>query len=122
LHTTRIESPHRTEGSMRPVASFALVLFLAVPLASFAATKEIEKLEKTLARDRDASARAEAAWQLGQLGSTESVPALTTALEQDSSAAVRANAAASLWHLGDASRSAIPALTKALDDPSGAVV
>jgi len=107
---------------MRPVASFALVLALSVSLASFGATKEIQKLEKTLARDRDAAARADAAWQLGQLGSTESVPALTAALEEDSSAAVRANAAASLWHLADASRPAIPALTKALVDPSGAVV
>lgn len=107
---------------MRPVASFALVLALSVPLTAFGATKEIQKLEKTLARDRDAAARADAAWQLGQLGSTESVPALAAALEVDSSSAVRANAAASLWHLGDASRPAIPALTKALDDPSGAVV
>jgi HEAT repeat protein len=107
---------------MRPVASFALVLALSGSLTSFGATTEIQKLEKTLARDRDAGARAEAAWQLGQLGSTESVPVLITALGEDSSAAVRANAAASLWHLGDASRAAIPALTKALDDPSGAVV
>lgn len=107
---------------MRPAASFALVLALIGSLASFGATTEIQKLEKTLARDRDAGARAEAAWQLGQLGSTESIPALITALGEDSSAAVRANAAASLWHLGDASRPAIPALTKALDDPSGAVV
>jgi len=105
---------------MRLVASFALVLALSV--SSFGATKEIQKLEKTLARDRDSSARADAAWQLGQLGSTESIPALVAALETDSSAAVRANAAASLWHLGDASREAIPALTKALDDESGAVV
>jgi HEAT repeat protein len=104
---------------MRVVASFALVLVLAC--SAFASTKEIEKLERTLARDRDASARAEAAWQLGQLGATESVPVLITALE-DSSSAVRANAAASLWNLGEASRSAIPALTKALDDPSGGVV
>jgi len=111
---------------MRPVASFALVLALTVSMsvsfASFGATKEIQKLEKTLARDQDARARAEAAWQLGQLGSTESVPALAAALQEDSSAAVRANAAASLWNLGDASRPAIPALTRALDDPSGAVV
>src|SRR5689334_23498003 len=107
---------------MRLAASFALVLALSVSLASFGATTEIQKLEKTLARDRDASARAEAAWQLGQLGSTESIPVLITALGEDSSAAVRANAAASLWHLGDASRPAIPALTRALDDPSGAVV
>lgn len=103
-------------------ASLALVLALGVSFAAFGATKEIQKLERMLARDQDARERAEAAWQLGQLGATESVPALVTALEQDSSAAVRANAAASLWHLGEASRTAIPALTKALDDSSGAVV
>jgi HEAT repeat protein len=108
---------------MRAFASLALVLGLMFPLAASAAgTKETEKLEKTLSNDRDPSARAEAAWQLGQSGATESVPALIAALERDSSAAVRANAAASLWHLGDASRPAIPALTKALDDTSGAVV
>jgi HEAT repeat protein len=107
---------------MRRFATIAL-LALTVPLASFAAgSKEIQKLEKTLNNDRDASARAEAAWDLGQMGATESVPALATALEKDLSAAVRANAAASLWHLGDASRPAIPALTNALNDESGAVV
>jgi HEAT repeat protein len=116
--------PHQSKDiSMRLLASLALVLAMIFPLtASGASTKEIQKLEKTLAGDRDAAARADAAWQLGQLGSTESVPALMAALEKDSSAAVRANAAASLWHLGDASRPAIPALTKALDDVSGAVV
>jgi len=106
---------------MRSVASLVLALLFSVTSSS-AATKEIQKLEKTLAGDRDASARAEAAWQLGQLGATESVPALIAALENDASSAVRANAAASLWHLGDASRAAIPALEKALDDSSGAVV
>ena len=108
---------------MRSFACLALVFVMSVSVASFAASsKEIQKLEKTLAGDRDGAARAEAAWQLGQLGSTESVPVLIAALEKDSSAAVRANAAASLWHLGEASRPAIPALTKALDDSSGAVV
>jgi HEAT repeat protein len=108
---------------MRAFAAVALVLALMFPLtASGAGSKETDKLEKTLSKDKDASARAEAAWQLGQTGATESVPALIAALERDSSAAVRANAAASLWHLGEASREAIPALTKALDDPSGAVV
>ncbi len=108
---------------MRRLALFALLLVIVFPFPSSAAsTKEIQKLEKTLAGDRDAESRAEAAWQLGQLGSTESVPVLITALEKDSSAAVRANAAGSLWHLGEASRPAISALTKALDDPSGAVV
>lgn len=108
---------------MRRLASLVLLVAVTIPIAAFAATpKEIQKLEKTLANDRDASARADAAWQLGQAGATESVPALIAALEGDSSDAVRANAAASLWNLGDASRAAIPALTKALDDPSGAVV
>ena len=107
---------------MRRFASLALFLAMMLPLIAFGATKEIQKLERTLANDRDSSARAEAAWQLGQLGSTESVPVLITALENDASSAVRANSAASLWHLGNASRPAIPALTKALDDPSGAVV
>src|SRR6478752_5812306 len=107
---------------MRAFASVAFVVALVFPISVAASgSKETEKLEKTLNYDRDASARAEAAWQLGQLGSTESVPALITALEKDTSAAVRANAAASLWHLGEASRPAVPALTKALDDPSGAV-
>ncbi|HXG58853.1 MAG TPA: HEAT repeat domain-containing protein [Thermoanaerobaculia bacterium] len=108
---------------MRRFAPFVLLLAVGFPIGSSAATpKEIQKLEKTLASDRDASARSDAAWQLGQLGATESVPALATALEKDSSEAVRANAAASLWNLGEASRPAIPALTKALDDPSGSVV
>jgi HEAT repeat protein len=105
---------------MRRFGSLALVLMMSV--ASFASTKEIQKLEKTLANSRDASERAEAAWDLGQAGSTESVPVLMTALEKDSSAAVRANAAASLWHLGEASRPAIAVLTRALEDSSGAVV
>jgi HEAT repeat protein len=108
---------------MRRFAILALLVAVSVSLPATAdSAKDIQRLEKTLARDRDASARAEAAWDLGQMGSTGSVPVLITALENDSSAAVRANAAASLWHLGEASRPAIPALTRALDDSSGAVV
>ena len=58
---------------MRSVASFALVFSMLFPAASIAdSTKEIQKLEKTLAGDRDASARADAAWQLGQRGATDS--------------------------------------------------
>lgn len=96
--------------------------FVALALLFALSTNDVQKLEKTLARDRDASARAQAAWDLGQMGATDSVPALIAALESDSSEAVRANAAASLWNLGEASRPAIPVLTRALDDPSGAVV
>lgn len=100
-----------------------LVLVMSLSLTSLgASTKDIQKLEKTLAHDRDAAARAQAAWDLGQMGSAESVPVLISALDNDSSKAVRANAAASLWHLGEASRPAVPALTRALDDPSGGVV
>jgi HEAT repeat protein len=108
---------------MRPSASVALVLAMVVALtASGASTKEIQTLERTLAGASSAASRAEAAEQLGQLGSAESVPALIAALGNDSSAAVRANAATSLSLLGEAARPAIPALTKALDDVSGRVV
>jgi len=100
----------------------ALVLAACLPwTAAEGATKDVQKLEKQLAKDKDASARAQAAWDLGQMGSTESVPALIAALS-DSSAAVRANSAASLWHLGAASKPAIPALKDALNDPSAGVV
>ena len=108
---------------MRPITSLVLVFVMSISVASFAAgAKDIQKLEKTLASDRDPSARAEAAWQLGQMGATESVPALIKALDEDKSAAVRANAAGALWHLGEASRPAIESLTNALDDHDGAVV
>ena len=76
---------------MRVLASLFLSLAISVPLVA----ADAQKLEKTLANDRDANARAEAAWQLGEIGATESVPALVAALEKDSSAAVRANSAAS---------------------------
>ncbi len=71
---------------------------------------EVQKLEKQLI-DRDPKVRAQAAWDLGQIGAVESVPPLTQALE-DPSDSVRANAAASLWKLGDAAKPAIPALRK----------
>jgi len=98
-----------------------LCLVLVVPAAlSQAPSKEEQKLEKKLS-DADPSVRAQAAWDLGEMGATGSVAALARALEDDSSA-VRANAAASLWKLGGAARPAVPALTRALRDHSGAVV
>jgi HEAT repeat protein len=107
---------------MARLVAVALALAACLPLAAAEpASKEIQKLEKQLAKDRDASVRAEAAWQLGQKGATGSVPLLIGALG-DSSSAVRANAAASLWKLGAPSKPAIPALRKALDDSSAAVV
>ncbi len=107
---------------LRHVVTIGFVLTLCLPLAvaSENPSKQIQRLEKQL-QDRDSRIRAQAAWDLGQMGATESVPALTQALE-DPSDAVRANAAASLWNLGEASRPAIPALRKALDDPSAVVV
>jgi len=107
---------------MRRFTSIALVLTMTFSVAAFASTKEVDKLMKTLANDRDPHERAEAAWQLGQLGATEAVPLLIKALDEDKSGAVRANAAASLWHLGEAARPATEALTNALDDHYGAVV
>lgn len=62
---------------------FAFLALLLASSLSAATTKEIQKLEKTLAGDRDANPRAEAAWQLGQVGSMDSVPALIKALESD---------------------------------------
>ncbi len=105
---------------MRRVASLALILTMSLSL--FAASKDAEKLMKTLANDRDPQERAEAAWNLGQMGATEAVPALIKALDEDKSGAVRANAAASLWHLGEAARPAKESLTNALDDHYGPVV
>ena len=105
---------------MRRFTSASLVLALSVSFAAFAAN-DAQKLMKTLATDRDSNARAEAAWDLGQMGATEAVPALIKALDDDRSPAVRANAAASLWHLGEASRPAIESLTNALDDHYGPV-
>ena len=54
-----------------------------------AAANDAQKLEKTLANDRDANARAEAAWQLGQMGAADAVPALIKALHDDQSRADR---------------------------------
>lgn len=105
---------------MRRFTYASLVLVLSISFAAFAAT-DAQKLMKTLATDRDSNARAEAAWDLGQMGATEAVPALIKALDDDRSPAVRANAAASLWHLGEASRPAIESLTNALDDHYGPV-
>jgi HEAT repeat protein len=107
-----------TRALMAPMVVLALCLS---PLPAAAQDKEIQKLEKQMLKDKDASVRAEAAWDLGQKGSTDSVPALAQALK-DRDQAVRANAAASLWHLGAASKPAIPELKLALDDESPAVV
>jgi HEAT repeat protein len=97
----------------------ALCLGVAV-LSPAAAADSAEKLMRQL-NSSNAGKRAEAAWDLGQMGAVEAVPALTQALS-DEARSVRSNAAASLWRLGEASRPAMPALQAALDDPHGGVV
>jgi HEAT repeat protein len=107
-----------TRAFMAPVVVLATCL---VSANAFAQDKEIQKLEKKVLKDKDASVRAQAAWDLGQRGATDSVPVLAQALK-DSSSAVRANAAASLWKLGSASKPAIPELKLALEDHEPSVV
>jgi len=99
--------------------ALALALTIGLPLAA-ADAKAVQRLVKQL-KDKDSSVRAEAAWDLGQIGATDAVPALAQALG-DSSSAVRANAAASLWKLGTASKPAVPELMTALGDSSPLVV
>lgn len=102
------------------VVALVSVVALSFGSADLAAATDAAKLVKKL-QDRDVEVRADAAWQLGQIGATEAVDALASALADDSSS-VRANAAASLWKLGDASRPALEALRAVLDDASPFVV
>ena len=98
-----------------------IALVFISPLEAKTKREEAQDLMKKLAKSRDDSIRASAAWQLGQMGATDAVPSLIAALE-DEDKSVRANAAASLWNLGDVSRPAMPALKKALTDPYAGVV
>ncbi len=98
-----------------------VMLLLTSPLEARTKREEAQRLMKKLAKSRDVSVRASAAWQLGQMGATDAVPALIAALD-DKNRSVRANAAGSLWNLGDVSRPAIPVLKKALLDPYAGVV
>lgn len=94
-----------------------------VPLAAIAQSED-EKLvrehAKTLAKDRDAKDRADAARWLGGRKSPEAVAALAAALS-DPDAAVRQAAASALWDTGEDASAAKPALEKALGDPVAAV-
>ncbi len=98
-----------------------ITLLFISPLAAKTKREEAQDLMKELAKSRDDSIRADAAWRLGQMGATDAVPSLIAALE-DEYASVRANAAASLWNLGEVSKPAMPALKKALTDPYAGVV
>jgi HEAT repeat protein len=103
------------------LALVCLVFVFSSPLEAKSKREEAQDLMKELAESRDDRVRAEAAWQLGQMGATDAVPALIQALE-DRESSVRANAAASLWKLGDVSRPAMPALRRALNDPHPGVI
>lgn len=108
---------------MRRRAPAIGALCLLATLAASAQSDE-EKLvrehAKTLAKDRDASDRADAARWLGGRKSPEAVAALAAALS-DPDAAVRQAAASALWDTGRDAAAAKPALEKALGDPVAAV-
>jgi len=107
-------------GTVTLLCLICIALVIIPPLEAKTKQQEAQRLMKKLAKSRNDSVRADAAWQLGQMGATDAVPALMAALE-DKHRSVRANAAASLWNLGEASKPAMPALRKALDDPYAGV-
>src|SRR5262245_51637369 len=89
---------------------------LAVVLVRAEAPRErAAKLMKKLANDRNASVRADAARELGDMHAWDAVEALAAALK-DSSPEVRIAAAAALVDLKDKARDAAPALKQALAD------
>ena len=100
-------------------------LVLAFQAASGLAQSEEDKLvrehAKTLARDRDAKDRADAARWLGGRKNSEAVAALATALS-DPDASVRLAAASALWDTGEAASAAKPELQKALGERDPAVL
>jgi len=110
---------------MKHSVTFVIIICLVflglTPVGAKTKREEAQDLMQEMATSRDAEVRAQAAWQLGQMGATDAVPALTAALE-DVNRSVRANAAASLWNLGDVAKPAMPALKKALNDPYAGVV
>ena len=75
---------------------------------------------KTLARDKDAQKRADAAESLGDMGAWDAVPALAAALK-DPSADVRIAATYALTKLKDHAQEAVPALKEMLGDPNSLV-
>ncbi len=81
----------------------------------------VKDYAKTLAKDRDAKDRADAAHWLGGRKQPEAVAALAKALS-DPDAAVRQAAASALWDTGKDAVAAKPELEKALGDPVAAVV
>lgn len=105
--------------------ALAICILLAIHTgAAGAQSREDELIKdhaKTLAKDRDAKDRADAARWLGGRKQPEAVAALAKALS-DPDASVRQAAASALWDTGKDAVAAKPELEKALDDPVAAVV
>jgi HEAT repeat protein len=99
-----------------------LLAFHPVPgQAQFDLDELVKDHVKTLAKDRDAKDRADAARWLGSRKQPEAVAALAKALS-DPDASVRQAAASALWDTGEDAAAAKPELQKALGDPVAAVV
>ena len=103
---------------MRRALAFGFALALAAP--AFAAD-DVQKLLKTLAKDKNADDRARAAERLGDMKAVEAVPALAAAL-RDKDSRVRAHAAGALLEIGEPGKAAIPALQEALLDSDATTV
>jgi hypothetical protein len=86
------------------------------------AERDAAALGRGLAAEKDAEARAAAAWSLGQMGA-QAAPALgeLTAALSDTDPVVRGLAAVALRNLGVAARPALAALIAKLQDPETAV-
>ena len=104
--------------SARACAPVLLAVALAAPAP---AADDVQKLVKTLTRDKSADDRARAAERLGDLKAVEAVPALAAALK-DKDARVRAYAAGALLDIGEPAASAKPALQEALLDSDSTTV
>lgn len=102
------------------VVAVVVSLLAAPPLQAESPKERAAKLMKTLAKDKDAQKRADAAESLGDMGAWDSVPALTAALK-DPSADVRIAATYALTKLKDHAQEAVPALKEMLTDPNSLV-
>ncbi len=103
---------------MRALVTVLALLAAAAP--GFAAD-DVQKLLKTLTKDKNADDRARAAERLGDMKAVEAVPALAAALK-DKDSAVRAHAAGALLEIGEPAKAAMPALQEALLDSDGTTV
>jgi HEAT repeat protein len=103
-----------------PVTLAVLALLAPSPARAETPKERAQKLMKTLAGDKDAVKRADAAESLGDMGAWDAVPALTAALK-DPAADVRIAATYALTRLKDHARDAVPALKEMLADPSSLV-